>query len=255
MPTQSVHYHRLSKNAPTIFTFRFQVLEPIKRSFKASTNRIINKTLKQSVTSSRIKPLPHGVCRNTSKPVPTRSPRCVESLSILSRRISTVGSPKNLERRYYLSKIKNLTSLHLLLPPSRFVSQLKVGDDIIWTFVLLSLNISIMPIMSISLDFRHLAISRQSISILSLLMQHVSLEYMLCLTFVTSHFVLRHPILDVTPQTRGSVDYPSTCGIKVDVGLPDATLENRAESPLNEELYQNTIPANTCPKQSNIFAT
>ena len=27
----------------------------------------------------------------------------------------------------------------------------------------------------------------------------------------------------VTPQTRGSVDYPSTRGIQVDVGLPDAT--------------------------------
>ena len=29
----------------------------------------------------------------------------------------------------------------------------------------------------------------------------------------------------VTPQTRGSVDYPSTRGIQVDVGLPDATSE------------------------------
>ena len=40
----------------------------------------------------------------------------------------------------------------------------------------------------------------------------------------------------VTPQTRGSVDYPSTRGIQVDVGLPDATSENRAESPLYGEL-------------------
>ena len=47
----------------------------------------------------------------------------------------------------------------------------------------------------------------------------------------------------VTPQTRGSVDYPSTRGIQVDVGLPDATSENRAESPLYGELYQNTSPA------------
>ena len=45
----------------------------------------------------------------------------------------------------------------------------------------------------------------------------------------------------VTPQTRGSVDYPSTRGIQVDVGLPDATSENRAESPLYGELYPNTI--------------
>ena len=59
----------------------------------------------------------------------------------------------------------------------------------------------------------------------------------------------------VTPQTRGSVDYPSTCGIQVDVGLPDATSENRAESPLYGELYPNTVPAYTCPKQSNIIPT
>ena len=39
----------------------------------------------------------------------------------------------------------------------------------------------------------------------------------------------------------GSVDYPSTCRIQVDVGLPDATSENRAESPLYGELYPNTI--------------
>ena len=56
----------------------------------------------------------------------------------------------------------------------------------------------------------------------------------------------------VTPRTRGSVDYPSTRGIQVEVGLPDATLENRAESPLYGELYPNTKPVNTCPKQSNI---
>ena len=41
----------------------------------------------------------------------------------------------------------------------------------------------------------------------------------------------------------GSVDYPSTRGIQVDVGLPDATSENRVESPLYGELYPNTIPA------------
>ena len=49
--------------------------------------------------------------------------------------------------------------------------------------------------------------------------------------------------VSVTPQTRGSVDYPSTRGIQVKVGLPDATLENQAESPLYEELYPNTKPA------------
>ena len=46
----------------------------------------------------------------------------------------------------------------------------------------------------------------------------------------------------VTPQTRRSVDYPSTREIQVDVGLPDATSKNRVESPLDEELYPNTTP-------------
>ena len=52
------------------------------------------------------------------------------------------------------------------------------------------------------------------------------------------------------PKTRGSVDYPSTRGIQVDVGLPDATSENRAESPLYGELYPNTIPAYPVPNSS-----
>ena len=53
---------------------------------------------------------------------------------------------------------------------------------------------------------------------------------------------------DVTPQTRGSVDYPSTRGILVNVGRPDIFHENRAKSPLYGELYPSTIPAYTCPK-------
>ena len=62
---------------------------------------------------------------------------------------------------------------------------------------------------------------------------------------VTSNCFLLHTIgMDiVTPQTRGFVDYPSTLGIQVDVGLPDATSYNRAESPLYGELYPNTLPA------------
>ena len=47
----------------------------------------------------------------------------------------------------------------------------------------------------------------------------------------------------MTPHSGGSVDYLSTRGIQVDVGLPDATSENRAESPLYEELYPNETPA------------
>ena len=66
---------------------------------RPQTNSIINKILKQSVTSSRIKPLPHGICRNSKKPMPTRCPRCVELLCFLTRRNPTVGLARNLERR------------------------------------------------------------------------------------------------------------------------------------------------------------
>ena len=47
----------------------------------------------------------------------------------------------------------------------------------------------------------------------------------------------------VTPRSLGSVDYSSTRGIQVVVGLPDTTLVNRAKSPLYGELYPNTLPA------------
>ena len=70
---------------------------------RPQTNRNIHKTLKQSVTSSRMKPLHHGVCRNSLKPEPTRRPRRIEHLSFLLIRISTVGLARNLERRCSLS--------------------------------------------------------------------------------------------------------------------------------------------------------
>ena len=70
---------------------------------RPQTNSIIKKTLKQSVISSRIKPLPHGVCRNSLKPVPTRSPCYVEPLCFLARRNLTVLSPRILERSHSLS--------------------------------------------------------------------------------------------------------------------------------------------------------
>ena len=70
---------------------------------RPQTNRIINKALKQSVTSSRTKPLPHGVCRNSLNPVPTRNHRCIKLLCFLARRIPTIRSRGILERRYSLS--------------------------------------------------------------------------------------------------------------------------------------------------------
>ena len=117
------------------YTTSVPSLGPIKRPFKASTNRNIHKTLKQSVTSSRMKPLPHGVCRNSSKPESTRCPRRVEQLSFLLRRNPTVGSPGILEKRYFLSLKENhkTHALHLSSPPpppgsSQFVSFLKEED-------------------------------------------------------------------------------------------------------------------------------
>ena len=84
-------------------TIRFQALGPIKRSLTASINSSIINTLKQSVKPSRINPLPHGVCRNSLKSEPTHRPRCVERLSFLSRRISTVGSLVILEIIHVIS--------------------------------------------------------------------------------------------------------------------------------------------------------
>ena len=51
----------------------------------------------------------------------------------------------------------------------------------------------------------------------------------------------------VMPRSRGSVDYPSTRGTQVDVGLSDASSENRVESPLYGELYPITKPAYPVP--------
>ena len=52
------------------------------------------------------------------------------------------------------------------------------------------------------LDFRNVARSRPSISIISLLMQLMSHEYMLYVTFVTSNIVLRHPILGASKNMK-----------------------------------------------------
>ena len=100
------HSHRLSRAihlSSMILTLRSQVLGPIKRLFKASTQPKHHKTLKLSVKPSRINPLLHGVCRNSLNLVPTRRSRCIEQLSFLLRRISKVGSLGILERRYTFS--------------------------------------------------------------------------------------------------------------------------------------------------------
>ena len=52
------------------------------------------------------------------------------------------------------------------------------------------------------LDFRHVARSRPSISIISVLMQLMSHECMLYATFFMSNIVLRHPILGALKNVK-----------------------------------------------------
>ena len=52
------------------------------------------------------------------------------------------------------------------------------------------------------LEFRHVAQSRPSISIIFLLMQLMSHEYMLYVTFFTSNIILRHPILGALKNVK-----------------------------------------------------
>ena len=81
----SPHPSRIVHNSPKDFSlFGSKFWNRLNGRSRPQTNSIIYKTLKQSVTSSRIKPLPHGVCRNSKKPVPTRCPRRVERLSFLA---------------------------------------------------------------------------------------------------------------------------------------------------------------------------
>ena len=68
------------------------------------TSSIIHTTLKQSVTSSRIKTLLHGVCGNSKKPVHTCRSRCVEKLSFLLQRNPTIRLAGILKRSCSLSK-------------------------------------------------------------------------------------------------------------------------------------------------------
>ena len=110
---------------------------------RPQTNRNINKALKSRVTSSRMKLLPHGVCRNSLKPEPTRRSHCVERLSFLSRRIQTIGSPVILDISRTLSlSLKHNLKAHCISPLSLHVLffYLKVGDNTILYFVLLSFN-------------------------------------------------------------------------------------------------------------------
>ena len=100
----SPHPSRTVHNGPKDFShFGSKFWNRSNGRLRPQTNSTIHKTLKQSVTSSRIKPLPHGVCRNSKKPVPTRCPRCVEQLSFFARRNPTVRSPGILEISHILS--------------------------------------------------------------------------------------------------------------------------------------------------------
>ena len=75
----SPHPSRTVHNAPKDFShFDSKFWNRSNGRSRPQTNSIVYKTLKQSVTPRRIKPLPHGVFRNSKKPVPTRCPRRVK---------------------------------------------------------------------------------------------------------------------------------------------------------------------------------
>ena len=100
----SPHPSRTVHNGPKDFShFGSKFWNRSNGHSRPQTNSIIYKTLKQSVTSNRIKLLPHRVSRNSRKSVPTRSPCYVEPLCFLARRIPTVQSPGILERSHSLS--------------------------------------------------------------------------------------------------------------------------------------------------------
>ena len=63
---------------------------------------------------------------------------------------------------------------------------------------LLSLTFQLMTNASLSLDFRHLALSWPSIFIISLVIPLMAHEYVLYVTFVASKIVLRHPNRDAS---------------------------------------------------------
>ena len=115
-PTQSRTVQMGSKNSPKIPIIRSQVLGPIKRPFKASNQPKHYKTLKQSVTSSRIKPLPHGVCQNSNFLVSTHNSHRVDQLCLQLRR--NLRSDFHRSEKEAKREIKNkIFSLRLSLSP------------------------------------------------------------------------------------------------------------------------------------------
>ena len=57
----------------------------------------------------------------------------------------------------------------------------------------------------------------------------------------------------VTPQTRGFVDYPSTRGIQVEVGLPDATFIKSGRVSFVQGALPKYKTCISCSKQCNII--
>ena len=138
----TVHAHSLwtVKKAPKIITIQSQDLGQIKRPLTASFNSNINRALKQRIKPSREKPLPFEVCQNSSNLVSTRSPFHVEQFSLLSRRLSTVGSFRKLEIRKTLSLSKNeiqasCARLPFFLPLHVFLFPFSMWETTLFTFV------------------------------------------------------------------------------------------------------------------------
>ena len=147
-------------------------------------------------------------------------------------------------------KSKKQTLIAHSITESEFVTLAEAGKEAEWLrdflleIPLISKNVS-----SISIICHNQAtLARAYSDIYNGKSRHISLRHdyvrklikdgVISLTFMKSNENFSDPF--TKPLTRDLVK--STCGIQVEVGLPDATLENRAESPLYVELYPNSKP-------------
>ena len=95
------------------------------------------------------------------------------------------------------------TASPLVFFPTFWLVFHKKGDNTIHNLVLFSFKTNpIMQSKSPSLDFQHLALSRSSIFIISLLMQLMAHEYVLYVAFFASHVVLRHSEYDASKNVQ-----------------------------------------------------
>ena len=102
-PKQSLNCYGMSTGSQKFQHFFSKIWDRLNAHSRPQSNTNIIKALKTMSKTSRMKPLPHGVCQKRLKLVPTCSPQCVELLCLLTRSHPTVGSSTILERSWILS--------------------------------------------------------------------------------------------------------------------------------------------------------